>query len=215
MNLYRILSALLSYPEAALCDARDDIDAALAPYPAARRTLQPLTGFLAQHPLVALQENYVATFDRNPGHALYLFEHLHGESRDRGSAMVDLLHEYQRHGFEPVSDDAACSELPDYLPLFLEFLSCIPAERAQALLDEAIHVIAAIGGRLARAGSPYAAAFAVLQQQSLVTAQPLGEPPVRDMDEMLEVFGPAADGAEPLLKPQPGAAQTVQFHRRP
>ncbi|GLS05211.1 nitrate reductase molybdenum cofactor assembly chaperone [Chitiniphilus shinanonensis] len=209
MSLYRILSALLSYPEQDLLDARDEIAAALAAHPAACDTLRPLTDFLAAHRLIALQENYVATFDRNPAHSLHLFEHIHGESRDRGQAMVDLLAEYQRHGVEP---DVA--ELPDHVPLFLEFLGLIDEDEAEALLDDAIHVLAAIGRRLARNESPYAAVFQVLRTLTRVEPRDQTDPPIRDMDEALETFGPGADGVEPLLKPQPGGTHTVHFHPR-
>jgi nitrate reductase delta subunit len=78
--------------------------------------LAPLLDELRSRPLIELQENYVATFDRSPSHSLHLFEHVHGESRDRGQAMVDLMDEYRRDGFEPLE-----TELPDYVPLFLEF----------------------------------------------------------------------------------------------
>ncbi|MFC4159064.1 nitrate reductase molybdenum cofactor assembly chaperone [Chitinimonas lacunae] len=214
MSLYRILSALLSYPEQELIDALPDIDAALADYPEVRQQLSPLTRFLASQPLIDLQENYVGTFDRSPAHSLHLFEHIHGESRDRGPAMVDLLHEYQKRGFEPFGDEDLGAELPDYLPLFLEFLSQLPDDEAQGFLDDAIHVAAAVGERLARHHSPYTCLFEVLRHLSSVTPLPLVEPPVRDMDELLETFGPGADGSEPLLKPRPGAAQTVQFYPR-
>ena len=111
-----------------------------------------------------MQENYVATFDRNRAHSLHLFEHVHGESRDRGQAMVDLLETYRQHGFEPV-----VSELPDHVPLFLEFLGVIDPAVAQDLLDDAIHVRAAIGSRLARNESPYASVFVVLRGLSPVS----------------------------------------------
>ncbi|WP_374356150.1 nitrate reductase molybdenum cofactor assembly chaperone [Chitinimonas sp.] len=208
-TLYRILSALLSYPSQDLLDALPEIDLALAGEPDARATLKPLTSFLAQHDLIALQENYVATFDRNPSHSLHLFEHVHGESRDRGQAMVDLLQEYQRHGFEPEE-----AELPDHVPLFLEYLSLIEPIDAEALLDDAIHVLAAIGSRLARNESPYAAVFVVLRGLTKVEPREQTDPPVRDMDEAMETFGPGADGVEPLLKPQVGGTHTVQFYPR-
>src|SRR5574340_957832 len=146
-------------------------------------------------------ENYVAVFDRNPSHSLHLFEHIHGESRDRGSAMVALLEEYWKRDF-----DASASELPDYVPLFLEFLSLLPADEALELLGDAVHVIATIGRKLDANGSPYATAFQVLEALSPVTAQALVEQPVHDMDEAMERFGPAMDGVEPLLKPSPQAA---------
>src|SRR5690606_11618135 len=132
MRLYRILSALLDYPQQDLLDALPEIGRALDAWPQAARQLQPLTEFLGAGDLIAVQENYVATFDRNPAHSLHLFEHVHGESRDRGQAMVDLLQEYRRHGFEP-----GAAELPDYVPLFLELLGLIDPGQARQLLDEA------------------------------------------------------------------------------
>jgi len=215
--LYPILSALLQYPEQDLLDALPEIDAALAEWPQARDTLAPLTALLRSSSLIDVQENYVATFDRTPSHSLHLFEHIHGESRDRGSAMSDLIEEYRRAGFEP-----ATSELPDFVPLFLEFLGVLCAKvdeedeggeaHAEHLLGEAIHVLAAVGDRLQRRGSPYAGIFAVLRTLTDVQPEARQEPPVRDMDEALEVFGPGADGVEPLLKPS--AQQAVHFYPR-
>ncbi|MDT4822009.1 narJ: nitrate reductase molybdenum cofactor assembly chaperone [compost metagenome] len=124
--------------------------------------------------------------------------------------MVDLLDTYREHGFEPV-----VSELPDYVPLFLEFLGVIEPGQAQALLDDAIHVLAAIGSRLARNDSPYACIFAVLRAQSRVVPREQTEAPVRDMDEAMETFGAGPDGVEPLLRPFSGdGAQTVRFYPR-
>jgi len=207
--LYRILSALLSYPESELLDALDELDLALQPFPAARQTLEPLTDLFARHTLIELQENYVATFDRNPAHSLHLFEHVHGESRDRGQAMVDLLHEYQQQGYEP-----QVAELPDHVPLFLEYLSLCDDAKAEALLGDAIHVLAAIGARLARNESPYATVFVVLCSLTTVVPQAQTDPPIRDMDEALETFGPGIDGVEPLLKPALGGVHPVHFHPR-
>jgi nitrate reductase delta subunit len=210
MSPYRLLSALLCYPEAELLDALGEVEAALAAYPDAEETLQPLMEYLATHDLIPLQENYVATFDCNRSHSLHLFEHVHGESRDRGQAMVDLLDTYREHGFEPV-----VSELPDHVPLFLEFLGVIEPGKAQELLDEAIHVLAAIGSRLARNESPYACIFAVLRAQSRVVPREQTEAPVRDMDEAMERYGSSPDGVEPLLRPFSGdGAQTVRFYPR-
>ncbi|KGD86699.1 nitrate reductase [Achromobacter sp. RTa] len=210
MNPYRLLSALLCYPEAELLDALGEVETALGAYPDAEEALQPMMEYLATHDLISLQENYVATFDRNRSHSLHLFEHVHGESRDRGQAMVDLLDTYRQHGFEPV-----VSELPDHVPLFLEFLGVIEPGQAQELLDDAIHVLAAIGARLARNDSPYACIFAVLRAQSRVVPREQTEAPVRDMDEAMETFGAGPDGVEPLLRPFAGdGAQTVRFYPR-
>jgi nitrate reductase delta subunit len=207
MKTYQVLSALLQYPERALCEALPELSAALAPHEGALSRLGPLFAHLAATPLIDLQQQYVMTFDRNPSHSLHLFEHIHGESRDRGQAMVDLLAEYSRHGLQMVGND-----LPDFVPLFLEFIGQQPDDEAARLLGDAIHVLAHIGGKLAANASPYACVFALLETMSPVAAEALTEPPVRDMDEALETFGPGADGVEPLLKTMTGGAQPINFY---
>jgi len=215
MKTFKVLSLLLMYPESDWMTALPEMHAVLVEEAAdngdAAARMAPLFDLLSDTRLIELQENYVATFDRNPSHSLHLFEHIHGESRDRGSAMIDLLEEYWKHDF-----DASSSELPDYVPLFLEFLSLLPADEARTLLGDAVHVLATIGRKLDANGSPYATAFQVLETMSPVAAQKLTEPPVRDMDEAMEMFGPSFDGVEPLLKPGPQVAvvQMPVSHRQ-
>ncbi|HWV17858.1 MAG TPA: nitrate reductase molybdenum cofactor assembly chaperone [Rhodocyclaceae bacterium] len=209
VSLYRILSALLSYPEQELIEALPEICSALKPWPGEAAVLDPLIDYLAATPLIEVQENYVNTFDRSPLQALHLFEHIHGESRDRGQAMVDLLEEYKQHGFEP-----ALSELPDHVPLFLEYLSLIAAQDASATLGEAIHVLAAIGRRLGKNESPYTGIFAVLCTLTDVVPLEQTDPPVRSMDEVMEMYGPGADGVEPLLTASACGTHTISFHPR-
>ena len=205
--VYQWFSALLCYPEAELLAALPELQAALHEWEALQTqsdSLQTFLDYLQQHSLRDLQERYVATFDRNRNHALYIFEHVYGEDRDRGSAMVDLLEEYRSHGFELGND-----ELPDYLPALLEYFAQVPAEHAQKLLGDAVHVIAHIGNKLAASGSPYAVLLQGIVALSPVSAQPLAEPPVRDMDEAMDMFGPDIAGTEPLLKP---SIETIQFY---
>ncbi len=213
MKTFKVLSLLLMYPESDWLAALPEMEDALACEADfngdAHTRMAPLFAQLRDTRLIALQENYVATFDRNPSHSLHLFEHIHGESRDRGSAMIDLLNEYWKYDF-----DASSSELPDYVPLFLEFLSLLPVDEALALLGDAVHVLATIGRKLDGNGSPYATAFQVLEALSPVVAQELAEPPVRDMDEAMEMFGPTADGIEPLLKPGPQVVQMPVSRRQ-
>ncbi|WP_274584518.1 nitrate reductase molybdenum cofactor assembly chaperone [Neisseria leonii] len=204
--VYKWFSALLCYPEADLIAALPEFQAALNDneiLSAQREPLQSFLAYLGKYSLRELQENYVATFDRNRHHALYIFEHVYGEDRDRGSAMVDLLEEYRQHGFE-LGDD----ELPDYLPALLEYLAYVPADHAQKLLGDAVHVIAHIAKKLSASQSPYANLLNAVVALSPVAPQPLIEPPVRDMDEAMETFGPDISGTEPLLKP---SIETVQF----
>lgn len=196
MRTYKLLSAVLCYPEQELIDAIPELREALVDQPHYLNLLMPLLDELGQTDLITLQQDYVQIFDRTASHSLHLFEHIHGEDRARGQAMVDLLDEYRKHGFESVSD-----ELPDYVPLFLEFLSTCEPEVAAPLLGEAIHVLVHVGNKLNASGSNYAAVFDVLQGLSPIQAEPLTTPPIRDMDEALETFGPGVDGVEPLLKP--------------
>lgn len=204
---YRAFSALLCYPEQELIQALPEIRAALQGQPALLVAVEPLLARLQGTDLITLQEDYVATFDRNPSHSLHLFEHIHGEDRARGQAMVDLMEEYKAHGFESVSE-----ELPDYVPLFLEFLSQCEPDEATRLLGDAVHVLHHVAGKLQGNGSVYAGVLQAAVSLSPVAPLPLTVPPVRDMDEAMETFGPGADGIEPLLKPGMPAVAPINFY---
>jgi len=158
---FKALSLLLSYPTAELQDAMPDIGAVLAAdkrlAPAVLLALDALALSLARGDLYTLQESYVMLFDRSRTLSLNLFEHVHGESRERGGAMVSLIETYRAGGFEP-----ATTELPDHLPVLLEFLSTRPLADAQDILADAAHILDALRARLVRRESAYAAAFAAL-----------------------------------------------------
>lgn len=206
MAPFKPLSLLLCYPQDDLIAALPEIAASLGQSPVCAARVRELLDWLGQGELIDLQQTYVETFDRQPAHALHLFEHIHGEDRARGQALLDLQQEYARRGLAPLA-----GELPDYVPLFLEFLAQCPPDEAARLLGDAVHVLAHLGNRLRRDGSPYAGVFDALVALSPVVPEPLTVPPVRDMDEMLQTFGPGADGVEPLLRP--GAAEPVRFYR--
>lgn len=161
MKTLRALAALLSYPTAELVDALEEIGGALdreAIVPAFERAeLDRLIGELRTGDLYDLQERYGLLFDRTRALSLHLFEHVHGESRDRGQAMVDLLKLYEDGGYTP-----ACTELPDFLPLFLEYASLQAPHTAVELVGQPANVIAALRERLAKRGSRYEAAMAAL-----------------------------------------------------
>ena len=99
----------------------------------------------------------MAQFDAGRATSLHLFEHVHGDSRDRGQAMVDLNALYRKSGFV-----LAVNELPDYLPALLEYLAGRPAEEVHELIEDCVHILRAVGERLIASGSPYAAVFAAL-----------------------------------------------------
>jgi len=147
----KAISLLLHYPDQALLDHLAELKTVTdAESDIKRGRLDALYQHLGQGDLYLHEENYVALFDRGRGTSLYLFEHVHGESRDRGQAMVDLLTMYGESGF-----DLPPGELPDYLPVFLEYLSQLDAAKAKALLMEVTHLVRNIGENLAKRGSHY------------------------------------------------------------
>ncbi|MEF2553315.1 nitrate reductase molybdenum cofactor assembly chaperone [Aurantimonas sp. A2-1-M11] len=159
----KALSLTLSYPSDELQKAMPEIGAVLAADPRikphTRAALQTLTEGLGTGDLFDLQESYVMLFDRSRTLSLNLFEHVHGESRDRGGAMVSLVETYREGGFEPVT-----TELPDHLPVLLEYLATRPFAEARDILADAAHILDAIDTRLVRRDSGYAAAFTALSQ---------------------------------------------------
>ena len=171
-DTYRALAVLLSYPTeqtAALIPASMFALASEAIVPAALvARLAPLAEELAQDDLYEVQSRYVDLFDRSRSLSLQLYEHVHGESRDRGQAMVELLKLYSSHGLE-----LTAKELPDHLPVFLEFLSQRPADEAAMLLGQAAHVLEALRERLERRGAIYARVFDALV--ALVESERNGE----------------------------------------
>lgn len=158
---YRALSLMLQYPTP---ESATQIPAALEAMQQEKlvparimRRLMPLAFQLAQADLYDAQSRYVDLFDRTRSLSLQLYEHVHGESRDRGQAMVELLKLYSSRGME-----LTAKELPDHLPVFLEFLSTLPSEEAAALLGDAAHVLEALRQRLMKRDSLYARVFDVL-----------------------------------------------------
>lgn len=164
---YRVLSVLLSYPSVEMQGATGDLVAAMGKEnllpPAHREAIVALIDDIAHADLLDVQARYVDLFDRTRALSLHLFEHVHGESRDRGEAMVSLLERYREAGL-----DISVKELPDYIPLFLEFLSLQSVHGARAMLGETAHILAALQERLKKRESAYAAVFEALIELSQV-----------------------------------------------
>lgn len=204
----KALSLVLSYPTRELVDAMPEIAGVLLSdtrlTALARRDLCPLLDSLGEDDLYDLQERYVALFDRSRTLSLNLFEHVHGESRDRGGAMVSLLETYRDGGFEP-----ATTELPDHLPVLLEFLATRPTSEARETLADAAHIFQALRERLARRESPYGAVFAALFQiagteaDAAAVAELLDQPEV-DPDD-LEALDAVWEESEVRFGPDPNA----------
>lgn len=169
VNALKIISLLLSYPTRDLIEAGDELHAALAADkmtgPKEKAWLGALIDNICALDVYDAEERYVLLFDRTRTLSLHLFEHVHGESRDRGQAMVDLAVMYDAQGF-----DIDAKELPDYLPLFLEYLSTQSSEEVLNLLGQTLHIISALRERLQKRGSIYANALLVLEAVSGVEA---------------------------------------------
>lgn len=156
-----IVSRLLEYPDAALWQHQQELNEVLSESDVlAKEDAQSLCVFirdLMQKDLLDVQAAYSELFDRGRATSLLLFEHVHGESRDRGQAMVDLMAQYSQHGLELDS-----RELPDHLPLYLEYLAQLPREDAIGGLQDIAPILALLKARLEQRESHYAVLFDVL-----------------------------------------------------
>ncbi len=228
MKTFKALSALLSYPGRELQEAIPAIRKVLAEgivSPSGIAALEPLLVSLETGDLYDLQERYVLLFDRSRTLSLNLFEHVHGESRDRGGAMVDLLETYRAGGF-----DLAGTELPDHLPVLLEFLSMRPLSEAREILADAGHIIVALAERLTRRESVYAAVLEALaalseadstaeEAQGLLTQQDDDPEDLAALDAVWEeaqvTFGPDPNSGCPvsrdiLARMDPASSPTIR-----
>jgi nitrate reductase delta subunit len=163
MKILKVISLLMDYPVEAVQQARAELEEAILAAreisPEQRQDLVGLLTRLASSDLLDVQEAYTEQFERGRYLSLLLFEHVHGESRDRGQAMVDLMAQYEGAGFA-----IGVKELPDYIPLYLEFLATREGEEARAGLGEVEHLLALLASRLEERGSDYAACFRALLQ---------------------------------------------------
>ncbi|AGN83934.1 nitrate reductase molybdenum cofactor assembly chaperone [Enterobacter sp. R4-368] len=156
-----VISRLLEYPDAALWQHQQEVFDALASGENLTKADAQRVGVflrdLTSQDLLDAQANYSELFDRGRATSLLLFEHVHGESRDRGQAMVDLLAQYERHGLQLDS-----RELPDHLPLYLEYLAQLPRSEAIGGLQDIAPILALLKARLAQRESHYATLFDAL-----------------------------------------------------
>ncbi len=212
LKTYKALSALLCYPSVELQAAASEIavifDEEAILSPDSQEAIRPLLRELTTWDIYDLQERFVLLFDRSRTLSLNLFEHVHGDSRERGPAMVDLLETYRAGGF-----DLASTELPDHLPILLEYMSTLPEEAAMELLTDAGHIIAALAERLHRRESTYAAVMAALAGLSGVSkSNELVKELLKvadDNPEDLEALDDIWEEAEVTFGPDPNAGCPV------
>ena len=195
----RILGALLTYPTEELQAALPEMQAVLTaenwlPKAQASQVLAFMQQLSAQD-IYDAQEEYVALFDRTPSLSLHLFEHVHGDSRDRGQALVDLDLLYRERGLANASEHT-----PDYLPIFLEYLSLLPVDQARSSLDGVLEIVAALRERLHKRESEYVAVLLAIE--ALATRKP-------DAAKLQSAL--AVDAGAPLTSDQIDAAWEEQF----
>lgn len=208
----RVLAHLLRYPDAELRAHLPEMQQALADeaaLPAARLAeLQALLQHLGTQSALDVESEYVELFDRGRRTALHLFEHVHGDSRDRGPAMIDLMQTYEKAGLY-----LDAKELPDYLPVVLEFASSQPPQQAREFLGEIAHIVRVIFSALLKRNSPYASVLAAVLELAGEKAEPVAVAPEPEMDESWaepEVFG----GCSTEGQAKPGAPQPMHFVKK-
>jgi len=208
----RVLAALLRYPDAAFRAAVPELQQALrseAALPSARLDeLGLLLARLQRDDAFSVESDYVELFDRGRGTALHLFEHVHGDSRERGPAMIDLQQTYEKAGLY-----LAPGELPDHLAVVLEFASTQPPREARAFLAEIAHIVRAIFSALLRRQSPYASVLAAVLELAGERAESVEIPPEPELDEAWaepEAFG----GCSTAGQSRPEQAQPIHIVRK-
>jgi len=209
----RVLAALLSYPDAGVRGHLPEMLEILRrenALPVSRRAeLEALIAKLRDDEPLDVEAGYVQLFDRGRGTSLHLFEHVHGDSRDRGPAMIDLAQTYETAGLL-----LAPGELPDFLPAVLEFASTQPPREAKAFLGETAHILNAIFGALVRRESAYASVLGALLELAGEKMQPVAP----DIEETLDetwAEPPVFDGCSAKGQARPDAPQPIQvIHRK-
>ncbi|WP_066332864.1 nitrate reductase molybdenum cofactor assembly chaperone [Azohydromonas lata] len=208
----RVLAALLGYPGAELRAALPQLAQALdeeGALPAARRDeLRALMAGLQRGDAYELEERYVETFDRGRATSLHLFEHVHGDSRERGPAMIDLLQTYERAGLY-LGDE----ELPDHLGVVLEFASTQPPAVAREFLGEMAHILNAVFSALLQRGSPYACVLGAVLELAGEKPQAVAVQADEPLDEAW-AEPPAFDGCSTRGQSAPGQAQPIHVVRK-
>lgn len=212
MTVLRAFSAMLSYPRnellQALPELADVIRASPLVAPRERKDLLALVDELSRGDLLEMEERYVELFDRGCATSLNLFEHLHGEGRERGDAMVELKRVYERAGFE-----LSTRELPDYLPVVLEYVSCRDLAETKDILSDCAHILKKLAAALLARNSAYAAvlqALLVIAGEEIVDANslpPASERPESSHRDWFEE--PAFAGAPIATSPRPDVAHST------
>ena len=209
----RIFARLLDYPDAALLQhllpLREALYREAAVSTVRLAEIDTLFDWMSEQDEIDAQAHYVELFDCGRATALSLFEHVHGDARERGQAMVDLLQTYSQVGLS-----LRGPELPDYLPTVLEFLSTQPPRQARAYLGEIAHILNALHATLLKRHTPYVVLFAALLELAGEEVRPIQPNPERPLDEQWEEPEPFA-ACTPHQQVRGPSLQPLHFVRTP
>lgn len=212
----RALAYLLGYPDAerraALPALREAIDSEGAIDARRLQGLHTLIDSLASRDALQVEGEYVDLFDRGRATSLHLFEHVHGDSRDRGQAMVDLLKTYEQGGLY-LDPDTAGGELPDYLPVVLEFVSTLDADQAEGFMGEIAHILNAVYAALLKRRSLYAHVLGAALELGRQPIEPVEVPEEEALDASWaepDAFG----GCSSKGQQRPDQPQPIHIVRR-
>ena len=208
----RALAYLLRYPDEEMrshaADLRDALNQETALTASRKTEIERLIDRLVYLPSMQVESEFVEMFDRGRRTSLLLFEHVHGDSRDRGPAMIDLIRTYEDAGLYLGLD-----EMPDALPVVLEFASTQPAKQAQSFLGETAHIVRVIFSALVDRQSPYASVLAAVLELAGEKAEPVAieaEPEIDESWAEPEVFG----GCSTEGQAKPGQPQPIRIVKR-
>ena len=208
----RVLARLLGYPDAELrgnlAELREALHQERALPPQRLTELDALIDSLALAAPLDTEAAYVELFDRGRATSLHLFEHVHGESRERGPAMIDLVQNYEKAGLF-----LAEGEMPDFLPVVLEFTSTQPPREAREFLAEMAHIFNAIFSALQQRSSAYASVLGALLELAGEKARPVqvaAEEPIDAVWEEPVVFG----GCSSKGQARPDQPQPIHIVRK-
>ncbi|HIJ21720.1 MAG: nitrate reductase molybdenum cofactor assembly chaperone [Gammaproteobacteria bacterium] len=155
MKLYTVLARLLDYPTPDLMnhlsEIREVMDSEPQVEPSEREVVSEFMSWIQLHELTGIQQIYVQTFDMVPEHDLHMTHHIHGDNRDRGPALIDLSEHFRANGLE-IKD----GEIPDYLPLLLEYVSTLGEDESRFFLADVGKILSILADNLEKADSPYA-----------------------------------------------------------
>jgi nitrate reductase delta subunit len=208
----RVFARLLGYPDdglrSHLSGMRDALYTERAITPARLAELDLLMETVARADPLDTEAAYVQLFDQGRATSLHLFEHVHGDSRERGPALIDLAQTYDKAGLY-----LAPGELPDYLPVVLDFVSTQPPREARAFLAEMAHILNAIFSALQQRRSAYASVIGALLELAGEKAQAVKLAPEDPLDASW-AEPPAFDGCSPKGQGRPEQPQPIHIMRK-